>query len=64
MGTDSNAITIHELLHERCVYQMPLFQREYQWREQNELSHFWDDLVSVVDDEIDVSFLGAIVLQI
>ncbi|HUR36950.1 MAG TPA: DUF262 domain-containing protein [Terriglobales bacterium] len=64
MSTDSNAITIHELLHERCVYQMPLFQREYQWREHSELSHFWDDLVSVVDDEIDVSFLGAVVLQI
>lgn len=64
MGTDSNAITIHELLHDRSIYQMPLFQRRYQWSEAIELSKFWEDLTSVLDDEVDISFLGAIVLQI
>ncbi len=64
MGTDSNAITIHELLHDRSIYQMPLFQRRYQWSEALELSKFWEDLSSVLDDEVDISFLGAIVLQI
>lgn len=64
VGTDSNAISIHELLHDRSIYQMPLFQRRYQWAEDTELSKFWDDLTSVLDDEVDISFLGAIVLQI
>jgi hypothetical protein len=64
MGTDSNAINIHELLHETSIYQMPLFQREYQWRPDVELSKFWSDVLSVMEDQVDSSFLGALVLQI
>lgn len=64
MGTDSNAITIHELLQETSIYQMPLFQREYQWQVISELQKFWSDIISVVDGEVDISFLGAVVLQI
>ena len=64
MGTNSNAITIHELLHDRSIYQMPLFQRRYQWQENPQIQKFWEDLASVIDDEVDLSFLGAVVLQI
>lgn len=64
MGTDSNAIKLHELLQETSIYQMPLFQRRYQWTVDAELQKFWEDLTSVVDDEVDLSFLGAIVLQV
>lgn len=63
MATNSNAINIHELFLESCIFQMPLFQREYQWDDTNQLKKFWSDLISVLDEEIEVSFLGAIVLQ-
>ncbi len=43
---------------------MPLFQREYQWQVSSELQKFWIDIQSVVDGEVDISFLGAIVLQV
>lgn len=63
MSTNSDAISIHELLHDRSIYQMPLFQRRYQWTVDEQLEKFWSDITAVVDDQVDRSFLGAIVLQ-
>ena len=63
MSTDSDAISIHELLQDRSIYQMPLFQRKYQWSVGDQLEKFWSDISTVVDDQVDRSFLGAIVLQ-
>lgn len=63
MGTASDAISIHELLQDRSVYQMPLFQRKYQWTTGEQLEKFWEDISGVVEGQVDLSFLGAIVLQ-
>ena len=61
-ATVSDAITIHELLEGAQIYQMPLFQREYEWTS-TELDRFWNDLTRVVEGESDTTFLGALVLQ-
>ncbi|MYC24716.1 MAG: DUF262 domain-containing protein [Gammaproteobacteria bacterium] len=62
-ATTSDAITIHELLEGTQTYQMPLFQRQYEWTA-FELDRFWTDLTRVLEGESDTAFLGAIVLQL
>ena len=62
-ATTSDAISIHELLEGAQVYQMPLFQREYEWT-RVEINRFWQDLARVVEGETDTAFLGALVLQL
>ena len=62
-ATFSDAIKIHDLLEGSYIFQMPLFQRHYQWKVSDQIPRFWQDLLSLLDGEVDNSFLGAIVLQ-
>lgn len=62
--TTSSAINMHALLSGEQVYQMPLFQRRYEWRETPELNRLWEDIEKLLDQRTDAVFLGAIVLQI
>lgn len=61
--TASDAITIHELFKESQKYQMPLFQRPYEWQADEQLKRFWEDFSSLLSGETETIFLGALVLQ-
>lgn len=63
-GTASDAIKVHDLFEGSYIFQMPLFQRKYQWKVDDQLKRFWEDLTSLLEEEVETSFLGAIVLQI
>lgn len=43
------------------IINIPLFQRAYKWTEKN-LSQFWDDLDSIIDESSKSHFLGVLVL--
>ena len=62
--TSSDAINLHELLTGNQRYQMPLFQRKYEWRQDTELTRLWDDITRVLEGSTDTAFLGAIVIQL
>ena len=62
--TASDAINLHELLTGNQRYQMPLFQRKYEWRVEPELSRLWDDITRILEGSTETAFLGAIVIQL
>lgn len=63
-GTQSHAAPLHELLGHGQCYQMPLFQRQYKWQAEDQLTRLWEDISKLLDDEAETVFLGAVVLQV
>ena len=61
--TASDAISIHELFLNNQKYQMPLFQRTFEWQADPQLNRFWVDIGLLIDGATENIFMGAIVLQ-
>lgn len=62
MTGSSNEVFLEELFNSKAIYEIPYFQRSYKWREE-QVERIWNDLNSVIDEEKDVHFLGAIIFH-
>ena len=62
MTGSSNEVFLEELFNSKAVYEIPYFQRSYKWGE-GQIERIWSDLNSVLDEEKDVHFLGAIIFH-
>jgi hypothetical protein len=59
---ETSAIQIGQMLRMGHTYEVPIFQRDYSWDEDN-YSRFWDDLDGVMRNDASDYFLGAMVIN-
>jgi uncharacterized protein with ParB-like and HNH nuclease domain len=58
----TNTVTMAELLANGRIYQVPPYQRDYCWREDN-WEYLWNDIIALQVGEEQFHYMGAIVLQ-
>lgn len=67
MPIQADEANIHQLFNHESIYRMPMFQRRYTWSttagEENG-RRMWRDIDELLDEEVDKSFLGALVVRI
>lgn len=62
MTASSNESFLESIFAERHIFDIPFFQRSYKWRD-GQIGRLIQDLQSVLDDEKEVHFLGAIIFH-
>ncbi len=55
----AQSIKIGELLHDKKIYVVPIFQRNFSWNEQ--VIDFWNDLFDIYRNDLEEYFLGSMV---
>lgn len=59
---DTKTVALNDILTNGKRYQVPLYQRDYSWKEE-QWDDLWADIVDVKNKENRVHYMGAIVLQ-
>ncbi|WP_338869425.1 DUF262 domain-containing HNH endonuclease family protein [Spirosoma sp. SC4-14] len=58
---DTNTVSFSDIIGNGKIYQVPVYQRNYSWKEDN-WEDLWNDIVSLSEPE-SVHYMGSIVLQ-
>lgn len=59
---DTDTAALNDIFANGKRYQVPVYQRDYSWDEEN-WDDLWDDILSIYKKESRVHYMGAIVLQ-
>lgn len=59
---DTDTVALNDIFTNGKRYQVPIYQRDYSWKEEN-WDDLWEDILSVYKQETRVHYMGAIVLQ-
>lgn len=59
---DTDTVTLNDIFSNGKRYQVPEFQRDYSWEEE-QWDDLWADILAVRDKKSDIHYMGAIVLQ-
>jgi uncharacterized protein with ParB-like and HNH nuclease domain len=59
---DTDTVTLNDIFSNGKRYQVPEFQRDYSWQEE-QWDDLWSDILAIKDQEDLVHYMGAIVLQ-
>lgn len=59
---DTDTVALNDIFANGKRYQVPIYQRDYSWKEEN-WDDLWEDILSVYKQETRVHYMGAIVLQ-
>ena len=62
MTAASNESFLEHIFAEKTIFEIPFFQRNYKWKD-NQTNRLMADLQSVIDEEKEVHFLGAIIFH-
>ena len=62
MTAASNESFLEHIYAEKTIFEIPFFQRNYKWKD-NQTDRLINDLQSVLDEEKEVHFLGAIIFH-
>lgn len=58
----TNTVALNDIFTNGRRYQVPLYQRDYSWKDE-QWDDLWDDILAVRNQENRVHYMGAIVLQ-
>jgi uncharacterized protein with ParB-like and HNH nuclease domain len=58
----TNTVTLNEIFSNGKRYEVPEFQRDYSWKEE-QWSDLWDDILAIKENRSEVHYMGAVVLQ-
>jgi uncharacterized protein with ParB-like and HNH nuclease domain len=59
---DTDTVALNDIFTNAKRYQVPLYQRDYSWDEE-QWDDLWTDILAVKNKENRVHYMGAIVLQ-
>lgn len=59
---DTDTVTLNDIFSNGKHYQVPEFQRDYSWEEE-QWDDLWSDILAVRNKETEIHYMGAIVLQ-
>ncbi|HRH42708.1 MAG TPA: DUF262 domain-containing HNH endonuclease family protein [Pyrinomonadaceae bacterium] len=59
---DTDTVALNDIFTNGKRYQVPVYQRDYSWKEEN-WDDLWEDILSIYKQETRVHYMGAIVLQ-
>ena len=57
---DTDTVTLNDIFSNGKRYQVPEFQRDYSWEEE-QWDDLWEDILDVKDKKADIHYMGAIV---
>jgi uncharacterized protein with ParB-like and HNH nuclease domain len=58
----TNTVNLSDLLSGEKRFEVPLYQRDYSWREDN-WEELWNDILEVTSDDTSKHYMGSLVLQ-
>lgn len=58
---DTSTVSFSDIIGNGKIYQVPAFQRDYSWKE-DQWEDLWNDVLSIVDNN-SIHYMGSIVLQ-
>lgn len=59
---DTKTLSFREMIGDGKKYQVPLYQRDYSWKEA-QWEELWTDVKSLIDKNQEIHYMGAIVVQ-
>lgn len=59
---DTDTVTLNNIFSNGKRYQVPEFQRDYSWEEE-QWDDLWADILAIRDEKSEIHYMGAIVLQ-
>ncbi len=58
----TETVTLNDIFSNGKRYEVPEFQRDYSWKEE-QWSDLWDDILAIKENRSEVHYMGAVVLQ-
>jgi uncharacterized protein with ParB-like and HNH nuclease domain len=59
---DTSTVSLSDIIGNGKVYKVPSYQRDYSWK-QDHWEDLWADILSILDNDNSVHYMGSIVLQ-